>query len=392
VPRDARVLLLSALALSGCYLSHGRPEDASRDGALDAPPADTRPSDARAVCDATVVVGPSDVAVDLLFVVDNSGSMSEEQRSLIEEFPRLVSTLATGDLDGDGEGDFPPVTSLHTGVVTTDLGGGPVMGAGCPEVGDDGILRTGRTPPPDGCDSEYPPFLMWTPETDTVDSFAHRFGCVAEVGTGGCGIEQPFEAALKALTPSDSDIRFMSDRPGNADRENAGFRRDDAILGIIFVTDEDDCSIREPELFDPDSATYFREPRCYQYEDEALHPIGRYVDGFRRIQPDPDRLVLAAIAGVPGDLLRRSGGDYAEILAASAMRRTPDPMDPLHLLPSCQAEDGGVATPPVRIVRLLQELGESSTIQSICEPNFTTALRGIIDRLSRAIRTVGCGD
>ena len=47
---------------------------------------------------ASVVTSPND-AVDLLFVVDNSGSMAEEQQSLITEIPRFLQALASGDLD-----------------------------------------------------------------------------------------------------------------------------------------------------------------------------------------------------------------------------------------------------------------------------------------------------
>src|SRR3954462_2244530 len=63
--------------------------------------------------------GPNQV--DLLFVVDNSGSMAEEQATLGKELPRLVKVLTSGDLEGDGEQDFKPV-DLHFGVVSTDLG------------------------------------------------------------------------------------------------------------------------------------------------------------------------------------------------------------------------------------------------------------------------------
>src|SRR5690242_14520574 len=38
--------------------------------------------------------------VDLLFVIDNSGSMAEEQVKLSAQLPRLVQVLTTGDFDG----------------------------------------------------------------------------------------------------------------------------------------------------------------------------------------------------------------------------------------------------------------------------------------------------
>src|SRR5690348_2498849 len=82
--------------------------------------------------------------VDLLFVVDNSGSMSEEQASLANQIPRLVNVLASGDADADGTPDFPAVPSLHVGVISTDMGTGGYRVPTCdePNFGDDGILAT----------------------------------------------------------------------------------------------------------------------------------------------------------------------------------------------------------------------------------------------------------
>jgi len=46
--------------------------------------------------------------VDLLFLIDDSGSMEDEQRALQREIPRLVPVLASGDRDDDGTEDFRP--------------------------------------------------------------------------------------------------------------------------------------------------------------------------------------------------------------------------------------------------------------------------------------------
>ena len=98
--------------------------------------------------------------VDLLFVVDNSGSMTEEQASLADQIPRLVNVLATGDRDLDGEPDFPAVRSLNVGVITTDMGTGGFRVATCaePNFGDDGLLQTTASGA-GGCMATYPPVL-----------------------------------------------------------------------------------------------------------------------------------------------------------------------------------------------------------------------------------------
>ncbi|HEY2735400.1 MAG TPA: hypothetical protein VGI70_15490, partial [Polyangiales bacterium] len=60
--------------------------------------------------------------VDLLFMVDNSGSMKDKQLSLREQFPKLIKTLATGIRSTDTTVSFTPVKDLHLGVVTSDMG------------------------------------------------------------------------------------------------------------------------------------------------------------------------------------------------------------------------------------------------------------------------------
>ncbi len=80
--------------------------------------------------------------VDLLFIVDNSNSMAEEQESLAENFPALVSALTEPrDTDGDGTPD-PPIRDLRVAVLSTDLGVSDTPGIpGCPAgPGDDGVF------------------------------------------------------------------------------------------------------------------------------------------------------------------------------------------------------------------------------------------------------------
>src|SRR5262245_26232481 len=60
--------------------------------------------------------------IDLLFMVDNSGSMKEEQEALRDQFPKLIRTLTTGDRSDRGLDAFSPVTDLHLGVVSSDMG------------------------------------------------------------------------------------------------------------------------------------------------------------------------------------------------------------------------------------------------------------------------------
>jgi hypothetical protein len=58
---------------------------------------------------------------------------------------------------------------------------------------------------------------------------SNTFACLATVGTGGDGNEKPMEAMIDAITTLNA-----------AGECNEGFLRDDAILVVTFITDEED--------------------------------------------------------------------------------------------------------------------------------------------------------
>lgn len=329
-------------------------------------------------------------SVHLLFVVDNSYSMAEEQASLAEQLPRMMAVLTTGDLDGDGSEDFEPFGSIHAGVVTSDMGAGGFDVPTCrdSDFGDDGILRTrGDTTDPE-CLPTYPSFLEYgTGRGYDPEDFGRDVACVAQAGTRGCGFEQPLEAVLKAVTPSTAPIRFSMDSTGHADGVNAGFLRTDAVLAVILLTDEDDCSTRDLGLLDPASTTYEGNLslRCFTYPD-ALHPIGRYVDGLVAAKLEPGALVYGLIGGVPVELVEE-GATYDEILADDRMQQRIDASDPNRLAASCGTEDRGFAVPPRRMVRVAQALedrGALTTVQSICQADLGPAVDAILRAIADA--------
>ena len=62
-------------------------------------------------------------ALDLLFVIDDSPSMRDEQEKLQQQVPRLVNLLITGGAaEPEAVGEFPAVESLHVGIITPDMG------------------------------------------------------------------------------------------------------------------------------------------------------------------------------------------------------------------------------------------------------------------------------
>jgi hypothetical protein len=329
--------------------------------------------------------------VDLLLVIDNSNSMTEEQASLAAEIPRLVDTLVNPpDRDRDGEPDWLPVTDLHVGVVTSDMGTGGHRVPTCtePTFGDDGVLRTsGRTDMP-GCMATYPPFLSFSGGED-VSSFARDVTCVANMGTGGCGFEQQLDAMLKALSPSmpssGEPVVFNMGTFGHGDRENAGFLRSNSLLAVIMLTDEEDCSAADPNVFDPMSGTYTGDLnlRCFMYPS-AVHPISRYVDGLRDLRSErPDLFMLNFIVGIPTRLNEAGmNGRFDEILADPEMVERVDTTSPTpRLVPSCNVPGRGIAFPPRRLVQLAREFPEQSLVASICQSDYTPAVSNILARV-----------
>lgn len=204
--------------------------------------------------------------IDVLFVVDDSSSMADEQELLAVGFTSFVTSL-------DDAG-----TDFHLGVVTTSLGdadGGVLIGE---HEGDTGI--TGDDP------------AIITRDDDYVSLFADR----VVVGIDGDDQEMGLEAAATALSEPYRDT------------VNAGFLRDEAKLLIVFVTDEDDCSHGEV------GEDGFTAGDCYT-EPDLLVPTHDYVYELGWLKDDPSDVALAGIIGP------RSLGDCGDSVASGSRYR-----------------------------------------------------------------------
>ncbi|MBN1770664.1 MAG: hypothetical protein JXB32_05340 [Deltaproteobacteria bacterium] len=317
--------------------------------------------------------------VDLLIVMDNSGSMSEEQAALAAHFPRLLEDLFhPPDRDGDGRTDGWPIESLNVGVVSTDMGSFGYTISTCGSgltgyaQGDDGCLRNTPSPSVAGCTDGYPAFLSRDAADEpaySVEALGHDVACLATLGTTGCGWEQPLKAARRALTEQTL--------PGGC---NLGFLRHDSLLLVLWVTDEDDASIspEHPELLDTERTDlgHLGDIRILMHPD-WLVPVEEYVEAFRTLEtPEEPRVLLAVIAGVPPDepLCIGRGDDLGDCLAVPAMRQWIDVC--CSYTPSCSTEMG-LAQPPVRYVRLAQAWGARAYVDSSCESDWRPAMERI---------------
>jgi hypothetical protein len=154
--------------------------------------------------------------VDLLFVIDTSGSMADEQINLVQSFPELIEGMRT---------QLAETMGYHVGVITTDTYVGDLS---CPPL-QDGVLvtRTGGTDSSNMVCDPYASGLRFMTEADDLET---KFACAAQVGTEGDGNERPMGALSAALNPT-----------LNADGAcNEGFLRDDALLVVVLITDEED--------------------------------------------------------------------------------------------------------------------------------------------------------
>lgn len=153
--------------------------------------------------------------VDLLFVIDNSGSMADEQINLVNSFPDFVSAMQTQLVNTE---------SYHVGVVTSDTNS---ANAGDCKTYGALVTRTGGAGSSNATCTPYAGGLSWMSEADDLGA---KFACAGQVGIGGSGNEQPMRTMLAAVSPD-------MNAPGAC---NEGFIRDDALLIVVLITDEED--------------------------------------------------------------------------------------------------------------------------------------------------------
>lgn len=151
-------------------------------------------------------------AVDLLFVIDNSGSMEDEQANLIASFPGFINAMKS-QLSED--------LGYHVGITTSDLYGG---NADCLQEGALVTSTLGGGSSNQSC-GPYTSGGRYMTEADDLEA---KFSCAAQVGIEGDGDERPMQTMLAAVSgPAASGC-------------NAGFLRDDALLVVVLITDEED--------------------------------------------------------------------------------------------------------------------------------------------------------
>lgn len=172
---------------------------------------------------------------DILFVVDNSGSMREEQENLAANFRAFINALA-----GSG-GDY------RLAIITTDATGQNQCGVSGQECGgrltfnfEDAFPFARQSIDPAGCFEVDTPVTCFRADDSgrrvlssnlSAAELEQSFQQAVQVGTCGDGIEAGLETMQAALAQA---------RGGEC---NAGFLRPEANLVVVFVSDERGNSI-----------------------------------------------------------------------------------------------------------------------------------------------------
>lgn len=223
--------------------------------------------------------------LDILFVIDNSNSMREEQEAVARELTAFVDEIKRA---GGVRQDF------NVGVITTSVYQHSIQNGFI--FNRDYPTQSGRLQPvpdraPDGgvvlgTGSER---VLSGEDPQLVDKFAR----LVQQGVTGSGQETPFEAVRLAL------MGELAQRP-LAEGGNGGFLRDGARLLIVLLTDEDDCS----ETARPSRVRVSDNPAVADCTEQAnsLTPVTEYhrlfTQDLKNADGAPKEVIWTAIAPV----------------------------------------------------------------------------------------------
>ncbi len=376
--------------------------------------------------------------VDILFMVDNSASMSAMQDELTAKFPQFLQVfdrLAHPTVAGVE----PQYADLHIGVVTSDYGAGGTKYGSCDKSpgGQNGLLQAKGVAAPASCAAPSgTPFISYAfaaggdtcnlPGGCNATNLGQTFSCMAQVGASGCGFEHQLESVYAALKDKGA--------------ANPGFLRPSALLAVVFVTNEDDGSAPPTTtLYDAGNGPFgpydtFRQTRggiacgnplamtpyapslgpllgCQPAPNNGVQKIGeeydvsRYADFLTKpgqVKSDPTNDVILVGIMAPASpvetLLARK--DTGAGKAPNPTYQACSPLAPpecfVALQHSCQNQVAPAffGDPPLRIASVIAKAHLSQTA-NICgddpakSPDYSAALQKVADQIASTLQP-GC--
>ena len=354
--------------------------------------------------------------VDILFVIDNSGSMAAEQANLAANLAPMIERLEDEEVAAD----------YRIAVTTTDVADGACSASG-PEDGNfvytscrarledfvtppnfvpaqdaqhsaclslcPGSLADLRTLPTSlevGGEETSRPWIenvLGAKNLPEGVSTEQAFACMGPQGINGCGFEGPLRAMQRALV-----------RTGASEETEFGFLRDDANLLVVFVTDEADCSAQGTM---PDgvreggsAACWDAGVRCTAADDGSLDCASANVDVLGNVVPGEDAVLtpvedyVELLANIQAHKREVTGIPDLEVMV-SVVAGVPTGFPDVPVRYSKQtpyADDFGVdagcqsafgdAVPPVRLLELAEAFApeEGSNVSSVCAQSYRPAL------------------
>jgi hypothetical protein len=221
--------------------------------------------------------------LDLLMMIDNSISMGDKQHLLADAMQHLVNRLVqprcldeqgmptgkqatpAGVCPAGSHPEYLPFNDIHAAVVTSSLGSHGASGSKdiCISAdGDDhgqliGVIRPALP------NWNQTGFLAWDPKqmlnpvgiSDPAVFAADLAKTVEAAGDSGCGFEASLEGWYRFLVdpeppaavvvPSGSSLAQVQGVSAEVLAQRQAFLRSDSVLGIVMLSDENDCSIQD---------------------------------------------------------------------------------------------------------------------------------------------------
>jgi hypothetical protein len=366
--------------------------------------------------------------LDVLFMIKNSSSTGPIQQKVVSQLPAFMQVLE----------QLPNgMPNLHIAVISSDMGapGDSTVAIGCTATGDAGKFQyqvgLGATTCTTTTLAQGATFLSDADgQTNFTNPIDQVLQCITALGSNGCGFEQPLASIARALGADGS-------APPAA---NANFLRPNAYLGIVIVSNEDDCSTPAgTSLYslngggqslsnplgpianyrcnqfghlckDPGGATISpplnapsagANPPTLQLTDCAsnetstglLTKVSTFVQQIKALKSDPDHQILVAGITAPSDPYGVEWVPPATSSTETSGQLWPEVMHACGALGGVGVNpmltqattDGSFGDPAVRLAEFVKAF-PNSVLASVCDTNYRASMTAIATKLGGLIQ------